>query len=388
MGIFDFLKKIIKEEPGEKEKIAFSEAENWIEQKSEKNKEQEKEILEIIKNRIDELNSKISQKIKELEEINVDEKKVEDRFKLLVNENRKRYIEVINAFTENLKSLEKESFEKLIHEIDKSLRDFIKSSNASYEKTTILIGKEISGIKETINRFSKDLVKIINQNKKIIDNSKTISEIKTKLEQISRIEKILGKINETIKEIESGIGDKKRENQKLGKEIDSTKKSPEYLNYLKEKKGAKSLKEELTRDFFNLKELIDFKSLTNFFHINQKQLNIVKSHKEHFQPTFEENNGESLLALLNESKLNNEKISKQIEKIKSKTEEIKKINNKTEKDKLQELESEVSRIEREIKALENEKESEEKKYSKIESNKKEIINQIKKELGKMNVEVN
>ena len=40
------------------------------------------------------------------------------------------------------------------------------------------------------------------------------------------------------------------------------------------------LREELKKDILNLRQLIDFKALISFFHINAEQMKIVKDYKE------------------------------------------------------------------------------------------------------------
>ena len=46
---------------------------------------------------------------------------------------------------------------------------------------------------------------------------------------------------------------------------------------------VKLLEEELKKELFFLRQIIDFKALANFYHIFEERMNIVKEHKEDFQ---------------------------------------------------------------------------------------------------------
>ncbi|MBA7634758.1 hypothetical protein ES703_42348 [subsurface metagenome] len=164
MGLFDFLRKVIEKKietsKTEKEKIAFSEIENWIERKRNEIGIREKEVLVLIQDRINIFAKAFKEKINIVKVVDVESKKVEDKFKFVVNEGRKKYIESADDFIDNLENLEKDRLEKLIEEINKIFLDFNKNSHKSYERTTILIGKEMADIKKSLKVFSGDLIKI------------------------------------------------------------------------------------------------------------------------------------------------------------------------------------------------------------------------------------
>ena len=136
-----------------------------------------------------------------------------------------------------------------------------------------------------------------------------------------------------------------------------------------------------------LKQIVDFKDLSTFFHIFKEEMKIVKAHKEDFQTNFKKDYGESILNLLNESKLNNETISKKIKQIKSKKEEIEKNKREIKKDETQKLYPETTRIILEIGNLNNEKERGEKRKEKLNISKDVIIKEIREEMGKVEMVV-
>ena len=73
-------------------------------------------------------------------------------------------------------------------------------------------------------------------------------------------------------------------------EIERIKHGESYRNMLRKREQIRALKEESKEIIFALKQLLDFKALANFFHINAKQMEIVKSHREDFYAHFIKDN--------------------------------------------------------------------------------------------------
>ena len=150
---------------------------------------------------------------------------------------------------------------------------------------------------------------------------------------------------------------------------------------------VKSLEEDLEKEILNLKQLIDFKSLSNFFHIFENEMKIVKIHREDFSTEFKKDDGEKILRLVNEAKLNSEDIEEKIIQIKSKKEEIAENKQKVKKDTTHELYSETTKIILEIGNLINEKSKKEKRKEMLNISKEEIIKEIKEKIKEIGVEI-
>ena len=75
MGIFNFFKKEKEVEKISPEKLAFSEIKNWLEKEKKENDFKEKEVLILIKDKIRILNSNLKEKIRILNEIDIESKK-------------------------------------------------------------------------------------------------------------------------------------------------------------------------------------------------------------------------------------------------------------------------------------------------------------------------
>ena len=183
------------------------------------------------------------------------------------------------------------------------------------------------------------------------------------------------------------IKGEEEKNKKLLEEIEKIKGSPDYLGRLRTQKKIQALKEDSKNDIFRLKQLLDFKALANFFHINKEQMTILKDHKEDFQTNFQKDNGKMIIDLLGESKLNNNTILEKVNLIRTKIEETSNYEREIKEDETQELYPKIKEIILEIDNLKIEKTKEEKRDEKIKANKEEVIDSLKQELVKMNVEL-
>lgn len=392
MGIINFLKKIagmsgVEELDRETEKVAFDNIRNLIENKIKKIEDKENEIFVLIKNKISVIIKELDEKVKVLENIDIESIKSEDRIKLIVKGNLNNYINYVKSLTENLYNLKEESFEKFIVMLNEIFLDFNKKSHMSYQKVTFLIGNEIAVIKDSIINFSKYLGKVFKENKDIIDSSKIIHSIKLKLEEIDEIKENIREVDEKNKSLDREIKNIKETNKRVLEEIEKIKEDDSYIENLKKQEEIKLKREELEKEIFKLREMIDFKALGNIFHVSKEKINIIKAHKENFQTIFQKDDGVNILSLLDEAKLNNETISSKIKQINDKKEEIIKNKATIKKDETEDLLAEIEKIKLKIENLNNEKAKELKRCEKFKLNEKNIINSIKQELVKINVTI-
>ena len=277
MGISNFFKKLFMEEKAEEiapEKLAFSDIEGWAEKKEKENEFKEKEILDIISEKIERFTKELREKIIILESVDIKSRREKDHIKEIVESSRKNYINSIGDFLEDLNDLEINSLD-VMKKINKIFLDFNKGSYKNYERTTILIGKEMGSMKEILGVFSRELIKTFDDGNEIRENFKRIFSIKSKSDTIIRNDKTLEKISETILLLWENINSKEEENKTLLEDIEEVKMGSRYLENLRNREKIKSLNEELKSDIFSLKQVIDFKALANFFHINEDQMKIL-----------------------------------------------------------------------------------------------------------------
>jgi hypothetical protein len=171
MGLKDFLRKLAqglksKDKGPDKEKVALSDIESWIEKKAKVIKAKEKETLALIQEKVELLEGELKEKINAAKSFDINLKKEDDKIKSAVEEGRKKYLETVEDLITSLNNLNKDKLEKAIADAERIFSDFNKKSGMSYERATILIGKEMSEIKESLKAFSRSLIKIFDENTK------------------------------------------------------------------------------------------------------------------------------------------------------------------------------------------------------------------------------
>ena len=398
MGILSFIKKIFSETEEVapvKGNIKFSDIEEYLKKKTEENNQKEELAMSIINENIKKYITELKENIKIVNNVNIEAKEKNDKIKSAVYEGRKKYIEFLERFIENIEEAknakegknDKTPLEKTTENINSAFLRFNENSGKSYERATILIGKEMGNIRDTLKRFSTELISLFKEDKDIISTSAKLSLIKLKMSEIKELDERLVKSYEEIEEFSKKISEKEKENNKVSKNIDSIKNSSEYIENIEREKSLQIKEKEVENEIYELRQFIDFKALSNFFHIFEDRMTIVKLYKDNFSGEFKEDKGNRLLNLLNESKLNSERIYDKIKQIKDKEIEIENIRSLEKEDETKDLYTEIERIKEEIKNLTNEKEWAEKKKEKLETTKEENFNIIKRELESMNLHV-
>lgn len=389
MGIKDFFKKTFgKEKPKEeavKRKINFNELDKIIEERLNEIEKNEKEAIQLIKEKVIFFTNELNEKIKILKDVNFFEtKEKNEKIKSTVREGRKKYIELLERFIENILGIDENTIDNYTEKINTALTRFDGSSAKSYERATILIGKEMASIRESLRNLSSEILKIYNSNISITSEHKKINSLQLKNKEIKKIDNDLIKINALKTNLELQIEAKEKEFSKISEEIKKIKANQDYNKNI-ERKSALELKErELENEIFSLKQLIDFKALTNFFHTSEKKMERIKSYRDSFSSKFKEDK-EEILNLLDESKLNNERIIKKVHDIYNKEQEINNIKKEIKEDETIFLSNSLRRIKEEIEDIKDEKERTNKIKEKLDKDKLEIQLLIKKELDSIEI---
>jgi len=387
MKLLGFLKRLFKKEEKEIEieKINFDDIDDFISSKKKEVEINNKKFLDLIKDRINKFVDELNEKISISEEVDVDKIKFEEKGKIIVKENLNKYIDQVKKLIENLEELDTNNAIKIIKDIDDLFNNFEKRSSLNYQKTTILIGKELGAINDCISIFLTDVKKIIDKNKNSFDKNKILDSIEENLINKNKIEKLKSNIDKEIREQDNKIKGFEKEIEMIEKSKEDLRKTKSYIEKVEKKKEIESLKERLETEIYNLKKLIDFKQFTSFFHINQRDLEIIKTYKENFKKSFEEDENNQIIQLLNESNLITDGIKNKFGEI---LELKKNIDNFVpEKDETEFLNEAINKKKIEIENLNTEKTKEIKRYDKLNKNVIDIIDLVKKDLKKVGVEV-
>lgn len=388
MGFFDFLKKKQQEEI-KKEVIRFENIDEWITNKEKDILEKDQALVLQIKQRTLLLINELGVKTGVLEKIDVREKKVEDRVKFIVKENLDKYIILLRRLIPNLKEIKFNNSYDTTARINSLIYEFEKRSAMNYEKATFLIGRELEDVKKAISNYFKDIKELLKDNK-YSDQTQLLIKIETKLKDLEELEKIKREIESTISGNEEkminleGWIDSKKES------IKNMRESEDYKNELEKEEYFETKKQDIEKEIFALKDIIEIKQLANKLHSNSKMMILVNEFNSNFIRAFQRDNGASLIALLEEAGMNNsfalKKINELVHDLKNFNTDSKEVSKK-ERQRISTQEEEIKKMRLEIDYLQGENSKERKRHEKILENKSEIINSIKNELEKMNVEV-
>lgn len=384
MGIFDFFKK--KQE--QRQKIKIQEIDNWLIEKNKEIENIKESSIQQIKHASNNLISELNQNILKLKSISLDNKKTEERLKLVVKDNLEKYISNLNSMIKEIELIDSTDYHKIIIKLDLIISNFKKRSLMHYEKATILIGNELESTKNNLSKFSVEVNRIINENKKIIDN-KNINEISEEILSLKTASKLIQESDEKILIFNEKIKFLEEEISNYLNSIESLKNSNEYKIEIKQNTDICNAKLEKENKINDLKDMIDFKELSKNFHSDAKKMKIINGFKDNFKDSFEKDI-EKLISLLIEFQGKNDKIQKSIEEINLLSEKIK----EQEVNKIRKISEEISKINykisknrEEITSLKQEIIQEEKKKMKFRESKIIISDKLKSILMSMNIEL-
>ena len=372
MSWLDFFRKREKIETEKKEKIDFSILGSKIESELEFIRKKRKEMNNEIKNLLDNFIAKIKNHIETLKSINIDEKKEDERIKFIVKENLGGYIEHLNRLIGNLEGLSSEEYTK----ISLVIENFMVTSIHSFEKVTILIGKEMDSVKKDLKKFSDEFNSILYNNKSLFDKEKDLKNLRNIFEELEKRKKFEIEIKNSVGNLEKNKETIKRKKMDAEKNLNDIKNNSKYKNALAKKEEEKEKFRKNEEELFKIKQEIDLKFLAKYFHGIKKKEHIISELNRDFTSSLR-NNEDSLINLLKEAKPEFDidkirKAMKERERLKNEKEseiiwEIKKIEEELKKSVIEEL-----RIEDLIK---NEKNKLEKIQEKINEKKIEIGSQ-------------
>jgi len=382
MGIFDFFKKIKKQEEDIK-RIRFEEIAREINNEKQKIENYQKEPKNQIKESLSELLQGLERGVISLKEVSLEEKKAPERAKLIVRENLIKFNDYLGKLISNLKELNSESLETLINKINLIFHEFEQKSSKSFEKSTFLIGKELGEIRENIKKFYRIFNKIIKENEQTIEQGKRILIIEEKLQIFNEINKNILNNEGGIREIEKTIKIGEEKIQNLKKEIEEKKKSSEYIKRIRTIQEIEKLKISLALKLQELKNLIDFKALTKIYHSIESKMRLIKEYKENFKETFEKYGCENLQELVDIRDINQELINEKIKEIKEIKQNIENI--QIEEDITGGLVKNIKDIERNIEDFNFEKIGKQKRDKRLREDKNKAKEEIIIELIKIGI---
>lgn len=379
MGLLDLFKK--KKKEIENKTISEENLPDWISNKNKELSESKKEIFKVIKLRIEKLDKEISEEIKEIKNIDLENKKLEKRIQSMAQGNIENYISYLEKLTEKLNKIE--NLDNIIKDTNLTINEFEEKSKITYEKITYISGKEIKATKNSIKSFLIDLEEILKSNKRFIEESDLIEKIKEELTNLKELEKEKEQTETELKNEAEKLSSETEKLEKQKQDLEDFRNSQEYAQEKKKIQELKSLRTDKDKEIENLSSKIDFKELCKFYHTFEKELPKVKEYRENITEAINQFGIEKLESYLNESKLNNEEISKSINTIKEKDSKIKDF--KLEDLTIEPYENKINSTNLEIETIKLEINTKENKLKNIEKSQKNTKNKISKELEKLKI---
>ncbi|MAH07997.1 hypothetical protein CMI38_07155 [Candidatus Pacearchaeota archaeon] len=168
---------------------------------------------------------KLEEDVEVLASVDLDEKSGGDKIKRFNELGREDYLESLNRFIEVLKDRGND-----VVVIDEGLKKFVRSSNKSYSRVILLIGKEMESVVKDITSVSKIVDKFFKENSDLVARMERVDRLlkmnEERVEGEVRIEEVkkeieecvdsLEKYEDELKEIEKGI-EKIRKGDEYGK---------------------------------------------------------------------------------------------------------------------------------------------------------------------------
>ncbi|MBM3233960.1 hypothetical protein FJZ19_02600 [Candidatus Pacearchaeota archaeon] len=363
MGWFDIFKKKEKEE---KETIKFEQLKKKLEQEISKIEENKKEARKKIITEISDFNSQIEEKISNLEKININSRKEQEKIKLVVKENLVLYINYLKKLVSDLNSSENLENEEYIRRINQITYNFEKNSRNAFEKATILIGKELGEARYMTKNLFSEINDILKNN--FSEKEKELRKIIGLFDKIDESERNLGEINMRFEHLEEKKEKISQEKIKKEKELGEFKNTEEYKKDAGEKEKKKQEQEKINKDIFELKQKIDLRKLGKLFHNDLKKSEIIKIYSENFKQALEK---DEKLEILNIAQFD----EAYIKSLKDRIQKILIIESEIDR-KIGIIEEEIRKLASEFSGIQREIIDEENKKEKLGTKKKQINQEI------------
>jgi hypothetical protein len=374
MGFFDFIKKVFAAEtPIEenKEAITIENLSSKLDELESNSQEQVKRVSLDVKNRIHQLILDLKNSLQILKTLTIQDKKEHEKIKLLVKQNLDLYAKYLEKLIE---TLEESSTDYM--NINQFLENFKNSSRNSYEKATILIGKELGAAKEKIKEFQLWFQQILEENKDSLEKESNILKLRKKLEDINYLNSIKSELVYYKSNLEENKQALEKEKKTKQEEAEKTRETEEFKRF---EQGAKIKQRDenlLEQEILAIKQEINLKEMLKFFHKDEKISRLLESYMENFRANMKEEHFQSLIKEFNPN-FNLDKLKKIIEKsiileVKFENEIEKKVMNK--ESEIKKLMFEIENISQDYKEYDEKQMKIEEKISKINE---EIENSLK-----------
>jgi hypothetical protein len=300
--IKDFFKQApVESEIQETSTVKLKELPKKIESLSKSNKSNNLELKNKIEKRISQFSIDIKKNIEILEKIDLTERKEIESVKSRVLQNLDIYLSCLNNLIKEISNLEELDSPAYFNKIAIILNNFYKTSYKPYERATYLIGKEMASAKDCINKFTRDIDNLSKENKDFFEKTKKIENIFSLLKELRQSEKLEQDIKKDIDDFNLKILSMENEHSEIEEKITKMEESENYKKDLQEKKDYLDKRSKIDKELEEITKKIDYKTLANLFHNDNKKLKIIKNYLEDFKSTLIAEEEQKIIELVREA---------------------------------------------------------------------------------------
>jgi len=312
MGMFSFFRGG-KPVEAESKSVAFDDVGEWLEGKDKVLRNEEKVIFVGIGERLDAFYDSVEERLGVLGGIDIEGKKENERAKILVRQGLDKYIISVRVLLKDLEKIERNNLEDFAKDIVEVFARFEKTSAKFYGRANYLVGDEMAAVRNEIRRFYNGLVETFEG--VLIGDLKKVGDVRVKLDEYVLVEKAVEDVEGEIVVRDRKIVEAGDRVEELERDVEDMKGSSDYISGIEAREEVVRLRAGIDKEIGRLKELIDFKRLTNLVHSNEGELKIVKDYRAHFVEEFSKDNGARLFGLMEGTKMRSAEIVAKVELI-------------------------------------------------------------------------
>ncbi len=229
--MLNFLKKLFAKEEIKEEKIELNELNIWLDEKAKPFFEELNDNIDQIKNKINNEKNKVSENLKKLENTQLQNPKIPERIKTIMQGNRIAFIKKTSYFFNNI-DLEYNNYNELIKKCNNIKNDLdllAKSTAKSFQVLNEFFAREVENAAINIKKvenYSKEIINIVN-NSKLLD----IDKIKDNIIEIKNKIKLKENLANNLTNEKNNYENNKNKLLEIENKIDEIRSSEDYKKY-------------------------------------------------------------------------------------------------------------------------------------------------------------
>jgi hypothetical protein len=238
---------------------------------------------------------KLEEDVEVLASVDLDEKSGGDRIKRFNELGREDYLESLNRFVGVLKDRDND-----VVVIDEGLKKFVKSSNKSYSRVILLIGKEMESVVKDITSVSKIVDRFFGENSGLVVRMERVDGLLKMNEERVEGEVRVGEIEKEIEEGVSILDDYYGELKEIEKGIEGIRKGEEYGKLLELEESFRDKENVIKGIKSKLDLLLDRRVLEKFVYLDRDsdEAGIVKEYLDDSVKMIIEDEGLKMVGIL------------------------------------------------------------------------------------------